>query len=86
MKLNGKSEIPTGKGNVQLSKGAITPSDLGGPLAGKTVADLTKLVKNDSEYRCCSHPNSRKWRNQRTNHSFKYWIHVGPLVRVFQTR
>ena len=59
MKLNGKSEIPTGKGNVQLSKGgAFTPSDLGGPLAGKTVADLTKLVKNDSEYRCCSYPSS----------------------------
>ena len=50
MEINGKSEIPTGEVNGQLSKGVITPSDLSGPLAGKTVTDLTNLMKNDSVY------------------------------------
>ena len=36
--------------NGQLSKGVITPSDLSGPLAGKTVTDLTNLMKNDSVF------------------------------------
>jgi hypothetical protein len=36
--------------NDQLSKGVITSSDLSGPLAGKTVTDLTNLMKNDSVY------------------------------------
>ena len=48
MEINGKPEIPTGEVNGQLSKGVITPSDLSGPLAGKTVTDLTNLMKNDS--------------------------------------
>jgi hypothetical protein len=34
--------------NGHLSKGVITPSDLSGPLPGKTVTDLTNLMKNDS--------------------------------------
>ncbi|HXV89235.1 MAG TPA: CHRD domain-containing protein [Nitrososphaeraceae archaeon] len=50
MEINGKSEIPTGEVNGQLSKGVITPSDLTGPHAGKTVTDLTNLMKNDSVY------------------------------------
>jgi len=50
LEINGKSEIPTGKVNGQLSKGVITHGDLSGPLAGKTVADLTNLMKNDSVY------------------------------------
>ena len=50
MEINGKSEIPTGEVNGQLSKGVITPSDLSGPLTGKTVTDLTNLMKNDSVY------------------------------------
>lgn len=33
--------------NGQLSKGVITASDLSGPLAGKTVTELTNLMKND---------------------------------------
>jgi hypothetical protein len=44
MDINEKSEIPTGEVNGQLSKGVITPSDLSGLLAGKTVTDLIKLV------------------------------------------
>jgi hypothetical protein len=50
MEINGKFEIPTDEVNGQLSKGVITPSDLSGPLAGKTVTDLTNLMKNDSVY------------------------------------
>ena len=47
---NGKSEIPTGQVNGQLSNGIITSTDLSGPLSGKTVNDLTNLMKNDSVY------------------------------------
>lgn len=51
MEINGKSEIPTSEVNGQLlPKGLIAPSDLSGPLAGKTVTDLTNLMKNDSVY------------------------------------
>ena len=50
MEINGKSEIPTGEVNGQLSKGVITRSDVSGPLTGKTVTDLTNLMKNDSVY------------------------------------
>jgi hypothetical protein len=50
MEINGKSEIPTGEVNGQLSKGVITVSDLSGPLSGKNVTDLTDLMKNNSVY------------------------------------
>ena len=43
-------KFPTGEVNGQLSKGVITASDLSGPLAGKTVTELTNLMKNDSVY------------------------------------
>jgi hypothetical protein len=48
--VNEKSEIPTGEANGQLSMGAITSTGLSGPLIGKTVTDLTNLMKNDSLY------------------------------------
>ena len=48
--VNGKSEIPTGEVNGQLSKEVITSTDLSGPLIGKTLTDLTNLIKNDSVY------------------------------------
>jgi hypothetical protein len=48
--VNGKSEIPTGEVNGQLSKEVITSTDLSGPLIGKAVTDLTNLMKNDSIY------------------------------------
>jgi hypothetical protein len=50
MEVNGKPQIPTGEVNGQLSKGIITSYDLSGPLIGKTVTDLTNLMKNDSVY------------------------------------
>jgi len=50
LEINGKSEIPTGEVNGQLSKGVITASDLSGPLSGKNVTDLTDLMKNNSVY------------------------------------
>lgn len=50
MEINGKSEIPTGTVNGQLSKGVITANDLGGPLIGKNVTDLTNLMSNGSVY------------------------------------
>lgn len=50
VEINGKSEIPTGTVNGQLSKGVITTSDLSGPLSGKNVTDLTNLMKNNSVY------------------------------------
>lgn len=50
IEVNGKSEIPTGEVNGQLSMGVITSTDLSGPLSGKTVTDLTNIVKNDSVY------------------------------------
>jgi hypothetical protein len=50
VEINGKSEIPTGEVNGQLSKGVITSSDLSGPLSGKNVTDLTDLMKNNSVY------------------------------------
>jgi hypothetical protein len=49
MEVNGKSQIPTGEVNGQLSKGIITSYDFSGPLI-KTVTDLTNLMKNDSVY------------------------------------
>jgi protocatechuate 3,4-dioxygenase beta subunit len=42
---NGKSGIPTGQINGVLSSGIITSDDLNGPLAGKRVSDLVKLMK-----------------------------------------
>ena len=50
IEVNGRSEIPTGQVNGQLSNGVITAADLSGPLIGKTVNDLTNLMKNDSVY------------------------------------
>lgn len=50
VQVNGRSEIPTGQVNGQLSKGIITESDLSGPLSGKNVTDLTTLMKNNSVY------------------------------------
>ena len=50
VQVNGRSEIPTGQVNGQLSKGIITESDLSGPLNGKNVTDLTTLMKNNSVY------------------------------------
>jgi hypothetical protein len=50
VEINGKSEIPTGEVNGQLSKGVITANDLSGPLSGKNVADLITLMKNNSAY------------------------------------
>jgi hypothetical protein len=50
VEINGKSEIPTGEVNGQLSKGVITASDLSGPLSGKNVTDITDLMKNNSVY------------------------------------
>ena len=50
VEVNGKSEIPTGEVNGQLSRGVITSTDLSGPLIGKTLTDLTNLMKNGSVY------------------------------------
>ena len=50
VQVNGRSEIPTGQVNGQLSKGIITESDLSGPLSGKNVTDLATLMKNNSAY------------------------------------
>jgi CHRD domain len=50
VQVNGRSEIPTGLENGQLSKGIITESDLSGPLSGKNVTDLSTLMKNNSVY------------------------------------
>jgi hypothetical protein len=50
VEVNGKSEIPTAEVNGQLSRGVITSTDLSGPLIGKTLTDLTNLMKNDSVY------------------------------------
>ncbi len=50
VQVNGRSEIPTGHVNGQLSKGIITESDLSGPLSGKNVTDLATLMKNNSVY------------------------------------
>jgi hypothetical protein len=50
VQINGKSEIPTGEVNGQISKGVITASDLSGTLSGKNVTDLTNLMKNNSVF------------------------------------
>lgn len=43
---NGKSGIPTGRINGILSSGTLTLDDLSGPLAGKKISDLVKLMKD----------------------------------------
>ena len=48
VEINGKSGIPTGEVNGQISKGVITANDLSGPLSGKTITDLASLMKNNS--------------------------------------
>lgn len=50
LEVNGKSEIPNGEVNGQLSRGVITSTDPSWPLIGKTITDLTNLMKNDSVY------------------------------------
>ena len=50
VEVNGRSEIPTGQVNGQLSKGIITESDLSGPLSDKNVTDLATLMINNSVY------------------------------------
>jgi hypothetical protein len=44
VEIAGKSEIPTGEVNDQLSKGVLTTRDLSGTLEGKNVTDLTNLM------------------------------------------
>ena len=76
--VNGKSEIPTGQVNGQLSNGIFTSADLGGPLTGKSVNDLTTLMKNDSVYvvvRTQAHENG-EWRNRGSRISFKQWLYA----------
>jgi hypothetical protein len=48
VEIAGKSGIPTGEVNGQLSKGVLTSTDLSGPLIRKNVTDLTNLMKNGS--------------------------------------
>ena len=50
VEIAGKSEIPTGEVNGQLSKGVLTTRDLSGILIGKNVTDLTNLMNNGSVY------------------------------------
>lgn len=50
VEIAGKSGIPTGEVNGQLSKGILTSSDLSGPLFGKNVTDLASLMENGSAY------------------------------------
>ena len=50
IEIAGKSEIPTGEVNGQLSKGVLTTSDLSGTLEGKNVTDLTNLMNTGSVY------------------------------------
>jgi len=50
VEINGKSGIPTGQVNGQISKGVITANDLSGPVSGKNVTDLIVLMKNNSAY------------------------------------
>ena len=48
VEIAGKSEIPTGEVNGQLSKGVLTTRDLSGTLEGKNVTDLTNLMNTGS--------------------------------------
>ena len=48
VEINGKSGIPTGQVNGQISKGVITANDLSGPLIGKNITELTNLMRNGS--------------------------------------
>ena len=50
VEIAGKSEIPTGEVNGQLSKGVLTSTDLSGPLIRKNVTDLTNLMNTGSVY------------------------------------
>jgi len=50
IEIAGKSEIPTGEVNGQLSKGVLTTRDLSGTLEGKNVTDLTNLMNTGSVY------------------------------------
>jgi hypothetical protein len=50
LEIKGKSEIPTGEVNGQISKGVITANDLSGPVSGKNVTDLINLMKNNSAF------------------------------------
>ena len=48
IEIAGKSGIPTGELNGQLSKGVLTTSDLSGTLFGKNITDLANLMNNGS--------------------------------------
>jgi hypothetical protein len=48
VEIAGKSGIPTGEVNGQLSKGVLTSTDLSGPLMRKNVTELANLMKNGS--------------------------------------
>jgi hypothetical protein len=50
IEIAGKSEIPTGEVNGQLSKGVLTTRDLSGILIGKNITDLANLMNNGSVY------------------------------------
>lgn len=50
IEIAGKSEIPTGEVNGQLSKGVLTTNDLSGTLIGKNVTDLANLMNSGSVY------------------------------------
>ena len=48
--LFNSSSNPTGPMNGKLSEGKITPSDLVGPLKGKQISDLVKLINDGNAY------------------------------------
>ena len=45
-----KSATPTGPVNGPLSQGTITSANLEGPLKGKTISDLVKLINDGKAY------------------------------------
>ena len=45
-----KSATPTGRVNGLLSQGTITSTNLEGPLKGKTISDLVKLINDGKAY------------------------------------
>ena len=45
-----KSATPTGPMNGPLSQGTITSANLEGPLKGKTISDLVKLINDGKAY------------------------------------
>jgi len=45
-----KANLPTGPENGMLSQGNITSDKLDGPLKGKQISDLVKLIGDDNAY------------------------------------